>query len=234
MTDDNEPTKEDPTEAKAAETDEKEATEAPSSSPPDAKPEAEADASTEQQPSSSEERIRGGGKVTNDRGGRNSRRHQPYSDRNKSNNDDGGGGARNQGDRNCRVYVGNLSWNVSWQDLKDHMKASGFEVTRANIMTTPDGRSKGCGIVEFSTPEGAQKAVETLNDTELNGRNIFVREDREDKSGPGGGSSASNSRSGTQSHRFTPGVQSQGQRVYVGNLSWDVRWQDLKVRNQIR
>ena len=164
----------------------------------------------------SEERIRGGGKVSGDRG-RNSRRHQPYNN-NRSHNEGGGGG-----DRSCRVYVGNLSWNVSWQDLKDHMKTTGLEVQRANIITTPDGRSKGCGIVEFTTPEGAQQAVLTLNDTELNGRQIFVREDREDRSTGGG---PHNNRGG--GHRFSSGAQSQSRRVYVGNLSWDVRWQDLK------
>lgn len=167
---------------------------------------------------SSEERIRGGGKVTGDRG-RNSRRHQPY-----HNN---AGNRNNEGDRTCRVYVGNLSWNVSWQDLKDHMKTTGLEVTRANIMTTPDGRSKGCGIVEFATPDGAQQAVSTLNDTELNGRQIFVREDREDRNS-GGAFASFNNRSGAQGHRFTSGSQSQSRRVYIGNLSWDVRWQDLK------
>ncbi|CAB9509256.1 Uncharacterized RNA-binding protein C328.05 [Seminavis robusta] len=178
--------------------------------------------------SSSEERIRGGGKVSNDRGGRNARRHQPY---NNNNNNSNNNERMQDGDRSCRVYVGNLSWNVSWQDLKDHMKSTGLEVARANIMTTPDGRSKGCGIVEFTNPEGAQQAVNTLNDTELQGRNIFVREDREDRNGPGpsgnsrGGGGGS---TGSGQHRFTPGAQSQSRRVYVGNLSWDVRWQDLK------
>ena len=177
--------------------------------------EAEPDAPAAEEPQS-EERIRGGGKVTGDRG-RHGRRHQPYQNNNRN----------SDGDRTCRVYVGNLSWNVSWQDLKDHMKTTGLEVTRANIMTTPDGRSKGCGIVEFATAEGAQQAVLTLNDTELNGRQIFVREDREDRNS-GGGYSSYNNRSNAQGHRFTSGAQSQSRRVYVGNLSWDVRWQDLK------
>lgn len=114
-----------------------------------------------------------------------------------------------------RVYIGNLSWGVSWQDLKDHMREAG-EVTRADIMTGADGRSKGCGIVEYENDEDAKKAVLTLNDTELNGRQIFVREDREDK-----GSSA-------RGNRFSSDDQAQSRRVYVGNLSWDVAWQDLK------
>jgi len=58
----------------------------------------------------------------------------------------------------------------------------------AKVLEDRDGRSKGCGIVEFSTPEGASDAIEKLTDSELKGRKIFVREDREDgKSGKGGG-----------------------------------------------
>ena len=113
-----------------------------------------------------------------------------------------------------RVFVGNLSWDAAWQDLKDHMREAG-EVTRADIMTGPDGRSKGCGIVEYATVEEAKKAVLTLNDTELSGRQIFVREDREERG----------SRSG---NRFSSDETAQSRRVYVGNLSWDVAWQDLK------
>jgi RNA recognition motif-containing protein len=136
--------------------------------------------------------------------------------------------------RNRRVYVGNLAWQVSWQDLKDLMKNTGHEVTRADVMIGPDGRSKGCGIVEFATAEGAQQAVLTLNDTELNGRQIFVREDREDRNNGGGGggfssrSSTGDSISGGGGHRFSSGEKGQGRRVYIGNLSWDVAWQDLK------
>ena len=78
-----------------------------------------------------------------------------------------------------RVYVGNLSWDVSWQDLKDHMKTAG-NVIRADVMTEGEGgRSKGCGIVEFETPQQAGNAIITLNNTMIKGRQIFVREDRE-------------------------------------------------------
>lgn len=46
-------------------------------------------------------------------------------------------------------------------------------------MKDASGRSKGCGIVEYRTPAEAQEAINTLLDTELKGRLIFVREDRE-------------------------------------------------------
>ena len=42
-------------------------------------------------------------------------------------------------------------------------------VVRADILEGPDGRSKGCGIIEFADARDATRAVNTLNDTELNG-----------------------------------------------------------------
>ena len=76
-----------------------------------------------------------------------------------------------------RLYVHNLSWRVSWQDLKDHFRQAG-EVIHTKILTEgPGGRSKGCGIVEMDSVDSAANAVEMLNDTELQGRNILIRED---------------------------------------------------------
>lgn len=126
-----------------------------------------------------------------------------------------------------RVYVGNLAWGVDWRDLKDLFKTVGHDVTRADVMQTRDGRSKGCGIVEFATVEGAKQAVLTLNDTELKGRQIFVREDREELAAP---STSSSSRAAPNSAEtnFSSDDGAQGRRVYVGNLSWEVQWEDLK------
>jgi len=150
-------------------------------------------------------------------------------------------------DKKCRVYVGNLAWEVSWQDLKDLMKTTNHEVVRVDVMQTSDGRSKGCAIVEFATFEGAAEAVLTLNDTELSGRQIFVREDRETSnstntrehssrgkhrnrhSGGGGNGSGSGSFQGNKNNsNLSSNPESQPRRVYVGNLSWDVTWPELK------
>jgi len=79
----------------------------------------------------------------------------------------------------CRVYVGNLAYEVGWQDLKDHMKSVG-NVVHADVLKGRDGRSRGSGIVEFATAGEAQAAIEQLHDTELLSRKIFVREDREE------------------------------------------------------
>ena len=77
------------------------------------------------------------------------------------------------------VYVGNISWEVSWQDLKDHFRQAGDVLHADVMMEAGTGRSKGCGIVTFGSARDAAKAINTLRDTEIKGRPIFVREDRE-------------------------------------------------------
>jgi len=77
-----------------------------------------------------------------------------------------------------RCYVGNLSYQTRWQTLKDYMRQAG-EVVFAEVLMGYDGRSKGCGIVEYGSAADAQNAIRTLSDTRLDGRLIFVREDRE-------------------------------------------------------
>lgn len=87
----------------------------------------------------------------------------------------GGGGIRVA----RRVFVGNLSWQTSWQDLKDHFKSCGA-VAHAKIMEGANGRSRGFGIVEFESASDAAAAIEAMNETDLDGRTIHVREDRGD------------------------------------------------------
>jgi len=148
-------------------------------------------------------------------GGRAIRQNGPYKNNNGKRN------GNNHGNNNRRVYVNNLTWETSWQELKDHFKQVG-QVVRADILEEPNGRSKGCGIVEFQSPSDAIQAVESLNNSELNGRVIYVREDRES---PSKELKKSVSKIGGQqiTRSNNPGC-----RVYVGNLSWDVTWQDLK------
>ena len=88
------------------------------------------------------------------------------------------------------VYVGNLSYSTSSEDLRELFEAFG-EVTSANVISDRDsGRSKGFGFVEMSDSGQAQEAIEKLNGTEVAGRTITVNEarPREDRGGrPGGG-----------------------------------------------
>ena len=74
------------------------------------------------------------------------------------------------------VFVGNLAWQASWQDLKDHFRTVG-EVTHAEVILVPGTtRSKGCGHVTFANASDAATAISTLNDTVICHRMIFVRE----------------------------------------------------------
>lgn len=91
----------------------------------------------------------------------------------------GPGPASGGGSGGRQVFVSNLPWKTSWQDLKDIFRECG-EVVRAEVMEMPDGRSKGIGTVLFTTPEGAQHAVENFNNYPLEGRHISVRYDRKE------------------------------------------------------
>lgn len=124
--------------------------------------------------------------------------------------------------KSTRLYVGNLAYSVRWQGLKDHMRQAG-DVKHVEVFQDYNGRSKGCGIVEFNTVEDAQRAISELNDTELEGRKIFVREDREPNNSGRTGAPAGRGRGGA-----VGGIDRSQCQVYVGNLDYSVSWQDLK------
>ncbi|MBL6903784.1 MAG: RNA recognition motif domain-containing protein [Gammaproteobacteria bacterium] len=74
------------------------------------------------------------------------------------------------------IYVGNLSWGMSDQDLENLFAEHGT-VTSAKIITDRmTNRSRGFGFVEMS--DGAEKAIEALNDAEVEGRKLVVNESR--------------------------------------------------------
>lgn len=83
---------------------------------------------------------------------------------------------RIKGSPNKRCYVNNLPYDVKWQQFKDHMKEAG-NVTFVEVFEDENGKSMGCGLVEYGTPEEAKKAIESLNDSKLNGREIKVKTD---------------------------------------------------------
>lgn len=77
-----------------------------------------------------------------------------------------------------RLYVGNLPYNATDDQLKELFSGAG-EVASANIIVDKmSGRSKGFGFVEMATDEEAAKAVEMFNGKDLGGRNITVNEAR--------------------------------------------------------
>jgi RNA recognition motif-containing protein len=88
-----------------------------------------------------------------------------------------------------KLYVGNLPYSASEQSLHDAFSAYGT-VDSATVITDRDtGRSKGFGFVEMSTDAEAQKAIQELNDTKMDERQIKVNEakPKAPRSGGGGG-----------------------------------------------
>lgn len=88
-----------------------------------------------------------------------------------------------------KLYVGNLSYQADEDSLREAFEAFG-EVMSAKIIKDESGRSKGFGFVEMSGDEDAEKAINSLNGTALQGRNIVVNEarpqtDRGRTGGPG-------------------------------------------------
>lgn len=76
------------------------------------------------------------------------------------------------------IYVGNLSYRMTDEELKEAFAAYG-EVTSAKIiMDKETGRSKGFGFVEMPDNGQAQEAISALNDKDLGGRSLRVNEAR--------------------------------------------------------
>lgn len=87
-----------------------------------------------------------------------------------------------------RLYVGNLSWNVSDEDLREVFQRDGRQVVDARVITDREtGRSRGFGFVEFASPEEGQAAIDALDGQDLDGRPLRVNAAQERGGGGGGG-----------------------------------------------
>src|SRR6187200_3208277 len=88
-----------------------------------------------------------------------------------------------------KLYVGNLSFRVTSEDLQDYFGSAG-SVESANVVFDREtGRSRGFGFVEMATEDDANNAIAQFNGQEYDGRNMVVNEarPREDRGGRGGG-----------------------------------------------
>lgn len=103
-----------------------------------------------------------------------------------------------------KLFVGNLSWKATEDSLKQHFESCGKVVSAKIITDQYSGKSKGFGFVEMETAEGAQKAIDLLNEQPMLDRNLRVslaqeRTERRDsgggqgysRNGPGGGNGKS-------------------------------------------
>ncbi|HEY0005619.1 MAG TPA: RNA-binding protein [Pyrinomonadaceae bacterium] len=91
-----------------------------------------------------------------------------------------------------KLYVGNLSFQTSSEDLQQLFSQVGTVESASVVEDRDTGRSRGFGFVEMSSKEEGQKAIEQFNGKEMNGRNLTVnearpREDRGNRGGGGGG-----------------------------------------------
>ncbi|HDZ27109.1 hypothetical protein LCGC14_0530090 [marine sediment metagenome] len=88
-----------------------------------------------------------------------------------------------------KIYIGNIDYEVTEEELRAIFKEKGFEAKDVNIIRDKySGRSKGFGFAEFETDELVQKAIESLDGQELKSRKLKVnkaqrREPRFEKSG---------------------------------------------------
>lgn len=73
-----------------------------------------------------------------------------------------------------RLFVGRLSYNATDEQLEQHFSQAGKVVSAKVIIDRYSGQGKGFGFVEMATVEEAQKAIQQLNNSTLNDRNIVV------------------------------------------------------------
>lgn len=99
---------------------------------------------------------------------------------------------------NKNLYVGNLSYKITDDDLKTNFAVAGEVVSASVIKDKFSGQSRGFGFVEMKTEEGAAEAIKKFNGGTLDGKAITVNEARPKKefSGGGGGPRGGGNRGG--------------------------------------
>jgi RNA recognition motif-containing protein len=88
-----------------------------------------------------------------------------------------------------KLYVGNLSFRVTSEDLHEYFAAAGAVESANVVFDRETGRSRGFGFVEMASEDDANNAIAQFNGQEYDGRNMVVNEarPREDRGGGGGG-----------------------------------------------
>jgi RNA recognition motif-containing protein len=86
-----------------------------------------------------------------------------------------------------KMYVGNLAWSVSSEDLQELFSAHGTVNSAEVIKDRETGRSRGFGFVEMETQQDMEAAIEALNGYDFKGRPLTVNEARERAPRQGGG-----------------------------------------------
>jgi RNA recognition motif-containing protein len=85
-----------------------------------------------------------------------------------------------------KLYVGNLPFSTTEEDLREMFEQHGPTVSVRVITDRETGRSRGFGFVEFEEESNAQKALEALNGADMGGRSLRVNEAQDRQGGRGG------------------------------------------------
>ncbi|XP_028256818.1 myelin expression factor 2 isoform X2 [Parambassis ranga] len=175
-------------------------------------------------------------------GSRRGNRYHPYKDKH--------GGEKKGAHRN-RVFISNIPYDMKWQAIKDLMREKVGEVTYVELFKDAEGKSRGCGVVEFKDEEFVNKAVLAMNKHDLNGRRLNIKEDPDGEHarralqrmgvGPQGGRWQDMGPSGMNlppSIANNPNIPPEvihalqagrlGNTVFVANLDFKVGWKKLK------
>jgi len=110
------------------------------------------------------------------------------------------------------IFVGNLPWTTTSEDLKGLYGP--YNATNAEVVIGKNGRSRGYGIVNFNNEGDANSAIEGTNGSDVGGREIVIRVDR-------GKTEPTNGNKNNEDYNFT------GCSLYVSNLPWATTGDDL-------
>ncbi|XP_040562248.1 myelin expression factor 2 isoform X12 [Gallus gallus] len=175
----------------------------------------------------------------------NKNRFHPYSKEKST------GSAEKKAINRNRVFISNIPYDMKWQAIKDLMREKVGEVTYVELFKDAEGKSRGCGVVEFKDEEFVKKALETMNKYDLSGRPLNIKEDPEGEHARralqrGGGQFA-----GGHGPDVAPGLMNLppsivnnpnippevisnlqagrlGSTIFVANLDFKVGWKKLK------
>lgn len=128
--------------------------------------------------------------------------------------------------------MSNFPYEARWQELKDLFRDEVGDVVEVEVFNDENGKSRGCGLVEFSSSEAAKEALRKMDRFDWKGRKLTIKRasDRERdefgrlvgiKSRGGGGGGGSGGGGGG-------GRSGPDSRVYVSNLPYEMKWQDVK------
>src|ERR1041384_988249 len=127
-----------------------------------------------------------------------------------------------------KLYVGNLSFQTTSEDLKEHFAQAGNVESASVVEDRMTGRSRGFGFVEMATAEEAAAAIEQFNGKEFAGRNLTVNEARPRTDRPGGGYGGGGHPGGRR-RGWLGGGWGLG-RWTSRQGSWQPRWQPQRPR----